>query len=76
MATIFSTEASVFFVGGTGTKTGNANCGGCTKDWFDVNFTELSDIMGDNGAPLIAVTNGTFTTVSYTHLTLPTILLV
>jgi len=61
MANIFSTEASVFFVGGTGTKAGNAYCGGCTKDWFDVNFTQLSDIMGGNGAPLIAVTNGTFT---------------
>lgn len=61
MASIFSTEASVFFVGGTGTKAGNANCGGCTKDWFDANFTELSDIMGSNGAPLIVVTGGTFT---------------
>ena len=61
MASIFSTEASVFFVGGTGTKAGNANCGGCTKDWYDANFTQLSDIMGDNGAPLIAVTGGTFT---------------
>ena len=61
MASIFSTEASIFFVGGTGTKAGNANCGGCTKDWFDTSFTQLSDIMSDNGAPLIAVTGGTFT---------------
>jgi hypothetical protein len=61
MANIFSTEASVFFVGGTGTKAGNAYCGGCTRDWYDNNFTELSDIMGDNGAPLTVVINGTFT---------------
>ena len=61
MATIFLTEASVFFVGGTGTKSGNANCGGCTKDWFEANFTQLSDIMGNDGGPLISNTNLTFT---------------
>jgi hypothetical protein len=61
MADIFSTESSVFFVGGTGTKAGNANCGGCTKDWFDNNFTQLSDIMGDNGAPIISASGCSFT---------------
>ena len=61
MADIFGTEKSVFFVGGTGTKAGNANAGGCTKAWYDANFTTVTDIMGSNGAPLVAATSCTYT---------------
>jgi hypothetical protein len=50
MATVFNTDDTIFFVGGTGTKTGLANAGGCTKAWYDDNFTQLSDIMGSDGA--------------------------
>ena len=56
MADIFNTEDSVFFVGGTGTKAGHATPGGCTKAWYDANFTALTDIMGSDGAPLISET--------------------
>jgi len=60
MATnIFATEASVFFVGGAGTQAdSSAVCGGCTRDWYDNNFIALTDIMGANGAPLVAITSG------------------
>ncbi|MCK5172484.1 MAG: hypothetical protein KAR47_03785, partial [Planctomycetes bacterium] len=51
---VFERTASVFFVGGTGTKAGSAYAGGCTRAWYDANFSQLSDIMGANGAPLIA----------------------
>ena len=61
MATIFETEDSVFFVGGTGTKAGNVNAGGCTKAWYDANYTALTDIMSSNGAALIAEVNCTYT---------------
>lgn len=59
MADIFGTEESVFFIGGTDTKAGHANPGGCTKAWFDANFTQLTDIMAGNGTPLIADTDAT-----------------
>ena len=61
MASIFGTEDSVFFVGGprAGSQAGNANAGGCTKDWFDNSFTQLGDIMGSNGQPLIADADAT-----------------
>jgi len=49
MATVFNTDDTIFFVGGTGTKTGLFNAGGCTKAWYDANFTQLSDIMDANG---------------------------
>ena len=51
MAEVFALEDSVFFVGGRGTKAGNALCGGCTKEWYDDNFAELSSIMHTNGEP-------------------------
>jgi hypothetical protein len=61
VAVIASTEAAVCFVGGVGTKAGNANAGGCTRAWFEGaggpgSFT-LTDIMGTNGAPLCTSTN-------------------
>ena len=57
---VFEYEASVFFVGGTGSKAGSGNSGGCTRAWLDGNFSELADIMGSNGAPLIAETGCTY----------------
>ena len=53
---IFATKDSVIFVGGRGTKAGDANAGGgCTKTfWGDLENPSkaLSDIMGTNGEPL------------------------
>lgn len=53
MPTIFNSEHSVFFVGGRGTKTGDANAGGgCTKDdWENVFNRNLAFIMKANGEP-------------------------
>jgi len=53
----------VFFVGGpqAGSQAGNSEAGGCTKAWFDGSFTQLSDIMGANGQPLIADADATLT---------------
>lgn len=52
MATVFFEKDSVFFVGGRGTKVGNANAGGCTLEaWNDpakLNKT-LANVMGANG---------------------------
>lgn len=52
--TVFETKDSVFFVGGTGTKAGNINAGGCTLTWFLAQGAgfQLTDIMTDNGAPI------------------------
>ncbi|MDH4237935.1 MAG: hypothetical protein OEW48_00070 [Phycisphaerae bacterium] len=56
MGNIWSTNESVFFVGGRGTKAGDANAGGgCTKDvWGDLKSPNLSlsDVMGTNGEPV------------------------
>jgi len=56
MGTIWSTNESVIFVGGRGTKAGDANAGGgCTKDvWGDLKTPSLSlsDVMGTNGEPV------------------------
>lgn len=54
MAVVFEEKDSVFFVGGIGTKIGTSYAGGCTQAWYDANFTALTDIMGANGAPLVA----------------------
>jgi hypothetical protein len=57
MANIFNTEPAVFFVGGTGDKTGSDYAGGCTEAWLIAkgnNFT-LSNIMGNHGSPLVAL---------------------
>jgi len=62
MSTVFSDEASVFFVGGITTKVGDSKCGGCTKQWFDDNFTQLSDIMAADGGP-----KWEFSGISYDH---------
>ena len=62
MSTVFSDEASVFFVGGITTKVGDSDCGGCTKQWFDDNFTQLSDIMAADGGP-----KWEFSGISYEH---------
>jgi len=54
---VFVTEDSVFFVGGRGTKAGDAYAGGCTKDyWGDLDSPNisLSDVMGANGEVLSA----------------------
>ena len=61
MATdIFETASSVFFVGGSGDKSGGANNGGATKAWFDANYTKDEGfgggIMGSNGSPLQVAT--------------------
>lgn len=49
MARIFTEKESVFFVGGRGTKAGEANVGGgCTKDFWDL-YEDLSLVMGANG---------------------------
>lgn len=55
MSKVYEEKETVVFVGGIGTKAGSALCGGCTKAWYDANFTQLSDIMGANGAPLVTL---------------------
>lgn len=53
--TIFAKKDSVFFVGGRGTKAGDANAGGCTKEyWGDIKNPNktLADVMENNGAPV------------------------
>ena len=62
MSTVFYDEATVFFVGGITTKVGDSKCGGCTKQWFDDNFTQLSDIMAADGGP-----KWEFSGISYDH---------
>jgi len=56
MAVAFSTEESVVFVGGRGTKAGDADAGGgCTKElWGDLKSPNksLSDIMDTTGEPV------------------------
>lgn len=58
MAVVFSEKESVFFVGGRGTKAGDANAGGgCTKTyWGDLKSPNkvLSDVMDTNGEPVSA----------------------
>jgi len=61
MSEVFSEKESVFFVGGTGYKNGHSLAGGCTKAWYDANFTELTDIMDINGSPFILKSFVTFT---------------
>ncbi len=51
MPTIFNSKDSVFFVGGRGTKAGDANAGGCTQAFWGEGRS-LADIMNPNGAPL------------------------
>jgi hypothetical protein len=59
MGDIFSTEDSVFFVGGRGTKAGNSEAGGCTKSWWDDKVVSVGEaaamvaLMGTNGEPII-----------------------
>ena len=50
MPTIFNSKDSVFFVGGRGTKAGNAKAGGCTLAFWNANPT-LADVMSGNGEP-------------------------
>jgi len=55
MAVIFQSKDSVFFVGGRGAKTGDANAGGCTKEAWDDPAKlnqDLSNVMGTNGEVL------------------------
>jgi len=54
MPRIFDSADSIFFVGGRGTKAGDANAGGgCTKyGWENVFAGTLSLVMGSNGEPL------------------------
>lgn len=59
MATdIFVTNNSVWWVGGTGTQAGGSTNGGATAQWFRENYTDDSDIMGADGSPINAITNG------------------
>ena len=55
MGVVFSEKDSVFFVGGRGTKAGDADAGGCTKEYWgnlkNPNKT-LADVMGSNGEPI------------------------
>ncbi len=48
MAVVFESKDSGFFVGGRGTKAGDANAGGCTQEFWDSSLT-LSDVMYNNG---------------------------
>ncbi len=50
MPIIFHNKDSVFFVGGTGTKTGLATAGGCTQAFWD-SSQNLDDVMKNNGQP-------------------------
>ncbi|KPL25544.1 MAG: hypothetical protein AMJ75_00640 [Phycisphaerae bacterium SM1_79] len=54
MATVFSDFDTVFFVGGRGTKAGDANAGGgaVKADWEGALGKNLADVMGSNGEPL------------------------
>lgn len=56
MPTIFNSKDSVFFVGGQGTKAGDANAGGgaTLEAWNDPAklSKQLSNVMGSNGSPL------------------------
>ncbi len=61
MSEAYYHKNSVFFVGGTGSKAGSSYVGGCTQEWFDNNFTELSDIMGADGSPLLSLTGCSYT---------------
>ena len=61
MGEVFDHKEAVFFVGGTGNKDGDAFSGGCTKEWYDANFTQLSDIMATDGAPLVTSEEVSFT---------------
>jgi len=56
MASIFTEKDSVFFVGGRGTKAGDANAGGCTKAaWEDAGLCNktLSRVMDTNGESFV-----------------------
>ena len=54
MATIFNTNDAVFFVGGRGAKTGDADAGGgaAKEAWEGVLDENLANVMGTNGEPL------------------------
>lgn len=54
MATVFSGFDTVFFVGGRGTKTGDADSGGgaVKADWEGALGKNLANVMGYNGEPL------------------------
>ena len=62
---VFNNKDSVFFVGGTGDKSGHVYAGGCTKEFVDENggFADfdLSIIMNDNGQPVASTEIGQFT---------------
>jgi len=49
MSVIFESKDSVFFVGGYGTKAGNANAGGCTQAFWN-SVPELDEVMATGGA--------------------------
>ncbi len=60
MATVFSEEQSVFFVGGRGDKSGRiADAGGCTKAWWDAEVassdeaTAMAKLMSATGGPIV-----------------------
>ncbi len=54
MATVFSGLDTVFFVGGRGTKVGDADAGGgaVKADWEGALGKNLANVMGSNGEPL------------------------
>jgi len=55
-------KSSVFFVGGTGTKAGLANPGGCTKEWWDAKVISVGEaaamaaLIGTNGGAIDSAT--------------------
>ncbi|GAI38741.1 unnamed protein product, partial [marine sediment metagenome] len=63
MGIVFEKKDSVFFVGGRGTKMGDANAGGCTLDaWLNGPANkDLSYVMGSNGQPKIHLWSGSQT---------------
>lgn len=72
MPTIFNSKDSVFFVGGRGTKVGDALAGGCTLEawWNPAKLNKnLANVMGTNGEPLsnASAWNGSRTACEFTE---------
>lgn len=70
MATVFSGFDTVFFVGGRGTKAGDADSGGgaVKADWEGALGKDLANVMGSNGEPLsdVSAWNGSQTACTVT----------
>jgi hypothetical protein len=70
MATVFSGFDTMFFVGGCGTKAGDADAGGgaVKADWEGTLGKNLANVMGSNGEPLsdVSAWNGSQTACTVT----------